>query len=139
MGSAALYHLAKRGRRCLGLEQFNIPHERGSSHGITRIIRLAYFEHPSYVPLLRRSFELWRELELGWGEQLLQMTGCLHVGAPGTTVFDGCLRSCHEHGLEHEVLDSAAVMRRFPAYRLPAETMAVLEAEGGFLLPEKCI
>jgi len=139
MGSAAAYHLARRGRSVLGLERFTIPNEMGSSHGASRIIRLAYFEHPSYVPLLRRSYELWRELEREWGEQLLQMTGCLHLGAPGTTVFDGCLRSCHEHGLEHEVLDSAAVMRRFPAYRLPAEMMAVLEAEGGFLLPEKCI
>jgi sarcosine oxidase len=139
MGSAAAYHLARRGRRVLGLERFTIPNAMESSHGTSRIIRLAYFEHPSYVPLLRRSYELWRELEREQREQLLHMTGCLHVGAPGTTVFDGCLRSCHEHGLEHEVLDSAAVMRRFPAYRLPAETMAVLEAEGGFLVPEKCI
>jgi sarcosine oxidase len=139
MGSAAAYHLARRGRRVLGLERFTIPNAMGSSHGTSRIIRLAYFEHPSYVPLLRRSYELWRELEREQRGQLLHMTGCLHVGAPGTTVFDGCLRSCHEHGLEHEVLDSAAVMRRFPAYRLPAETMAVLEAEGGFLVPEKCI
>jgi sarcosine oxidase len=139
MGSAAAFHLARRGRRVLGLERYTIPNEMGSSHGASRIIRLAYFEHPSYVPLLRRSYELWRELEAGYGEQLLHMTGCIHLGAPGTTVFDGCLRSCREHNLQHEVLDSAEVMRRFPAYRLPAKTMAVLEAEGGFLLPEKCI
>ncbi len=79
MGSAAAYHLARRGRSVLGLERFTIPNEMGSSHGASRIIRLAYFEHPSYVPLLRRSYELWRELERGWGEQLLQMTGCLHL------------------------------------------------------------
>ncbi len=139
MGSAAAYHLARRGRSVLGLERFTIPNEMGSSHGASRIIRLAYFEHPSYVPLLRRSYGLWRELERGWGEQLLQMTGCLHLGAPGSTVFDGCLRSCDEHGLEHEVLDAAAVMRRFPAYRIPAAMMAVLDVAGGFLLPEKCI
>ncbi len=139
MGSAATYHLARRGRRVLGLERFTIPNLMGSSHGASRIIRLAYFEHPSYVPLLRRSYELWRELQREHGGQLLHMTGCLHVGAPGTTVFDGCLRSCDEHGLEHEVLDSVEVSRRFPAYRLPAETMAVLEAEGGFLVPERCI
>ena len=139
MGSAAAFHLARRGRRVLGLERFTIPNEMGSSHGASRIIRLAYFEHPSYVPLLRRSYELWRELERGFGSQLLHMTGCIHLGAPGTTVFDGCLRSCREHDLEHEVLDSAEVMGRYPAYRLPAETMAVVEAEGGFLVPEKCI
>ncbi|HSP18610.1 MAG TPA: N-methyl-L-tryptophan oxidase [Myxococcaceae bacterium] len=139
MGSAAAFHLARRGRRVLGLERFTIPNEMGSSHGTSRIIRLAYFEHPSYVPLLRRSYELWRELERGYGSPLLHMTGCIHIGAPGTNVFDGCLRSCSEHGLEHEVLDSAELMRRFPAYRLPVETMAVLEAEGGFLEPERCI
>ena len=140
MGSAAAYHLARRGRKVLGLERYTIPNEMGSSHGVSRIIRLAYFEHPSYVPLLRRSFELWRELEAGAGQgQLLHMTGCLHVGAPGTTVLEGCLRSCHEHDLQHEVLNSAEVSHRFPAYRLPAETMAVLEAEGGFLVPERCI
>ena len=139
MGSAAAFHLARRGRRVLGLDRYTIPNAMGSSHGTSRIIRLAYFEDPSYVPLLRRSYELWRELEQGSRSRLLHMTGCIHVGAPGTAVFDGCLRSCREHNLEHEVLDSAEVMRRFGAYRIPAGTMAVLESEGGFLEPEKCI
>src|SRR5438270_6327225 len=106
MGSAAAYHLAQRGRKVLGLERFSIPNEMGSSHGVSRIIRLAYFEHPSYVPLLRRSYELWRVLEREHGERILHITGCLHLGAPGTSVLDGCLRSCAEHGLEHELLDS---------------------------------
>jgi sarcosine oxidase len=138
MGSAAAYHLARRGRKVLGLERFTIPNQMGSSHGVSRIIRLAYFEHPSYVPLLRRSYELWRELEREQGEQLLHVTGCLHVGAPGTAVVEGCLRSCREHGLEHEALDAEQLMSRFPAYRVPAETLAVLDTEGGFLVPEKC-
>src|SRR5207248_645069 len=118
---------------------FTIPNEMGSSHGLSRIIRLAYFEDPSYVPLLRRSYELWRQLEGEYGEQILHMTGCLHVGAPGTAVFDGCLRSCAEHHLQHEVLSSEELGRRFPAFRLPAGTGGVLEEEGGFLVPEKCI
>src|SRR5680860_1022728 len=80
MGSAALYHLARRGKRVLGLERFDIPHELGSSHGITRIIRLGYFEHSAYVPLLRRAYELWRELEAEAGEQLLHVTGTLEAG-----------------------------------------------------------
>src|SRR3977135_2159718 len=84
MGSAAAYHLARRGRKVLGLERYSIPNEMGSSHGASRIIRLAYFEHPSYVPLLRRSYELWRELEREHGVQLLEMTGCLQLGRPGT-------------------------------------------------------
>jgi sarcosine oxidase len=141
MGSAALYHLARRGRSVLGLERFDVPNELGSSHGITRIIRLAYYEHPSYVPLLRRSYELWRELETATGEQLLHITGSLDAGPPGSFVFEGSRRSCEEHGLEHEVIDATEVARRFPAYRLglPAETLAVLQPEGGFLLPERCI
>jgi sarcosine oxidase len=139
MGSAALYHLARRGLSVLGLEQFDVPNELGSSHGITRIIRLAYYEHPSYVPLLRRSYELWRELEAAAGEQLLHVTGSLDVGPPGSFVFEGSRRSCEEHGLEHEVIGAAELMRRFPAYRVPAETLALLQPDGGFLLPERCI
>src|SRR5258708_38448510 len=139
MGSAAAYRLARRGLRVLGLERFTIPNEMGSSHGVSRIIRLAYFEDPSYVPLLRRSFELWRQLEGEYGEQLLYMTGCLHVGAPGTAVFDGCLRSCEQHHLQHEVLSSAELMQRFPAFRLPTGTGGILAAEGGFLVPQMCI
>ena len=139
MGSAALFHLARRGQRVLGLERFDVPNELGSSHGVTRIIRLAYYEHVDYVPLLRRSYELWRELEAGAGEQLLHITGSLDAGPPGQLVFSGSVRSCEEHGLPHEVLDARAVERRFPAYRLDPDSMAVLQPEGGFLLPERCI
>src|SRR5918912_52408 len=83
MGSAAAYHLARRGQRVLGLERYDIPHEMGSSHGITRIIRLAYYEHPSYVPLLRRAYELWRELEVAAGAKLLHITGSVDAGPDG--------------------------------------------------------
>src|SRR5436309_5027069 len=114
MGSAALYHLARRGRRCLGLEQFNIPHDRGSSHGVTRIIRLAYYEHPSYVPLLQRSFELWRELEIVAKESLLHTTGSIDAGPEQSLVFQGSLHSCLVHRLRHEVLSSSELTARFP-------------------------
>ena len=87
MGSAAAFHLARRGRRVLGLEQFGMLHERGSSHGLTRIIRLAYHEHPSYVPLLRRSYELWHELEQLAGEQLLVTTGSIEGGPEDGPTF----------------------------------------------------
>src|SRR5918999_3594024 len=89
MGSAACYHLARRGRRVLGLERFDIPHTMGSSHGLTRIIRLAYYEHPSYVPLLRRAYELWRELENGFRERLLHLTGSIDASGPAEEVFRG--------------------------------------------------
>src|SRR3954465_15773452 len=99
MGSAAAYHLASRGRLVLGLEQFAIPHEFGSSHGVTRIIRLAYSEHPSYVPLLRRAYEQWRAFEKRAGERLLFVTGGVDVGAAGSETIIGSRRSCREHGL----------------------------------------
>jgi len=139
MGSAAAWRLARRGRRVLGLERFVPPHEMGSSHGLSRIIRLTYFEHPSYVPLLRRSYELWRELERLTGEQLLYITGALEIGAPDSVVVQGSLKSAEIHGLPHEILTAAQAMRRFPAYRLPAEFMAILQPDGGFLDPERCI
>src|ERR671937_1452982 len=94
MGSATLYHLARRGRKVLGLERYNGPNEKGSSHGITRIIRLAYYEHPSYLPLLRRAYELWRELQQQAGEQLLFITGSLDAGPPDSSVFNGSRHSC---------------------------------------------
>ncbi len=136
MGSAALYHLARRGKRVLGVEQFDTPHELGSSHGITRIIRLAYFEDPSYVPLVRRAYELWRELESEAGEQLLHVTGTVEAGE---RIYQGSLRSCLEHDLPHELLDGREVARRFPAYRLPPDLPVLYQPDGGFVLPERCI
>lgn len=139
MGSAALFQLAQRGKRVLGLEQFEIAHDKGSSHGVTRIIRLAYFEHPSYVPLMRRAYELWRDLESASNEQILHITGSIDAGPPDGLNFAGSLLSCEEHDLPHEVLTSRELTSRFPGYRLPSETMAVFQGEGGFLLPERCI
>jgi sarcosine oxidase len=139
MGGAAVDHLARRGCRVLGLERFDVPNEMGSSHGFTRIIRLAYYEHSSYVPLLRRAYELWRELEANAGEQLLHVTGSIDAGPEASFVFAGSLQSCLDHGLEHEVVDARELGRRYPGYRLPPETLALIQPEGGFLLPERCI
>lgn len=139
MGSAACYELTRRGKRVLGLERYNIPHELGSSHGYTRIIRLAYYEHPSYVLLLRRAYELWRAIQAHAGEQLLHITGSIDAGPADSWVFKGSLQSCIEHELPHEVLTGAELAERFPGYRLPADTLALLQPEGGFLLPERCI
>jgi sarcosine oxidase len=139
MGSAAAYHLAKRGRKVLGLEQFNIGHDLGSSHGVNRIIRLAYSEDPRYVPLLRRAYELWREIEHVSGEHLLFITGGIDAGPAEGSIVTGSLRSCEEHGLPHEVLDSAQLRRRFPGYRLPKGTMAVYQPDAGFVMSERSI
>ena len=139
MGSAATYHLASRGRRVLALERFDIPHAMGSSHGVNRIIRKAYFEDPSYVPLLLRSYELWRDLEERSGEELLVITGGIDAAPPDDNTFLGSLESCRLHGLEHETLTGAAVHIRFPGYRLPETHMAVYQPEGGYVMSERAI
>jgi sarcosine oxidase len=139
MGSAACWRLAQRGLRVLGLERFAIPHRMGSSHGVNRIIRLAYFEHPAYVPLLLRAYELWRDTERAAGEKLLHITRALDVGRPNGRLVSGALESCRTHNLAHEVLDAAETMRRFPAYRMPPDFVALLEPQGGFLACEAAV
>ena len=139
MGSATVYELASRGLRVLGLERFDVPHDMGSSHGVNRIIRLAYFEHPSYVPLLRRAYERWLELELASGEQLLHITGSLDVGPEGGMVFSGSLQSCEEHDLPHEVLTSTELTGHFPGVHPPEDWMGVYQPDGGFVLSERAI
>jgi sarcosine oxidase len=138
MGSASLFHLARRGLRVLGLERFDLVHEYGSSHGLTRIIRLAYWEHPTYVALLRRAYELWRELESLAGERLLHITGSVDAGPERGAIFQGALKSSELHGLAHEVMDGDQLHRRYPGYRLPKRIQCLYQPEGGFLLPERC-
>lgn len=139
MGSATVYHLARRGARVLGLEQFDIPHDRGSSHGVNRIIRLAYMEHPSYVPLLRRAYELWREIENIAGERLLIITGGIDAGGEASETVRGSLLACELHHLPHEVLDALTLHKRFPAFQLPGDMVAVYQPDGGFVLSERSI
>lgn len=140
MGSASAFHLARRGKRVLGLEQFDLLHELGSSHGLTRIIRLAYHEHPSYVPLLRRAYELWHDLEADAGERLLVRTGSLEGGPEDGSTFRGALEAAELHDLPHEVLDAREMRRRYPAYAgFEGSTRVVYQPDGGFLLAERTI
>lgn len=138
MGSATLYHLAQRGWRVLGLEQFAPGHMRGSSHGDSRIIRETYFEHPLYVPLVQRAHELWRELEERSGSSLMTITGGIMIGPPDGSVVPGTLRSAAEHDLPHEILTPVEVRERFPAFRLAEGLVAVFDPRAGFLDPEAC-
>ncbi|MBE7204423.1 MAG: FAD-dependent oxidoreductase, partial [Parafilimonas terrae] len=139
MGSAASWQLARRGQRVLGLERYDIPHAMGSSHGISRIIRLPYYEDPAYVPLLRRAYELWREIEAATGEEILVITGSIDGGSEDSDVFQGALASARLHALPHEVLTAAAVNERFPAYRLPEGMRAVYQPQGGLVASERAI
>lgn len=139
MGSAACFELARRGQRVLGLEQFPLVHARGSSHGHTRIIRTAYAEHPDYVPLARRAFERWYDLERRTGRHLLTECPCLNVGEPGSELVEGVRESVRRHGLPAEEIDGDEAARRFPALRLPPDFRGVVERAAGFLYVEDCV
>ena len=139
MGSAAVYHLARRGLQVLGLEKHAIPHEMGSSHGYSRMIRYTLQEHPSYVPLVRRSYELWHEMEETAGEELMVTTGSIRAGAPNSPFFLNAQEACDLHSIPYEILTASEVNKRFPGYRFPEEISSVYQADGGFLLPERCI
>jgi sarcosine oxidase len=139
MGAAAAAELARRGRRVLGLEQLRPAHDRGSSHGHTRVIRTAYYEHPAYVPLARRAFARWYELEQRTGKHLLSAGGCLSLGRPGGDLIEGVRRAAREHALATEELDPAALRRRFPLFRFDDSYVGVLEQDAGFLYVEECV
>ena len=139
MGSAAVEALAARGARVLGIERWRTPHTLGSTHGRTRIIREAYFEHPLYVPLVRRAYERWDALAARARRQLFVRTGGLMIGPPDGTLVPGALRSAREHGVAHRLLDRAAMAREYPAFRLAAHWTALLEERAGLLLPEACV
>jgi sarcosine oxidase len=139
MGSATLYHLARRGVRALGVDQFAPPHTQGSTHGRTRIIREAYFEHPLYVPLVRRAYELWDELERESGRTLFHRTGGLMIGPADGALVAGARRSAVEHDVPHEMLTADEVRERWPAYDPPDDHTALFELRAGLLLPEACV
>jgi monomeric sarcosine oxidase len=140
MGAAALWHLARRGVRVLGLEQFAIGHDRGSSHGQTRLIRQAYFEHPDYVPLLRRAYTLWAELEATTSARLFEPTGLVTFGpADGGRVLPGVIAAVQAHSVPIEVLDEASARAQFPQFRAPERYRAVVEPGAGFLHVERCV
>lgn len=139
IGSSALCHLASRGLRVLGIDRFPTAHDRGSSHGETRLIRQAYYEHPDYVPLLKRAYTLWSDLEQSSGRKLYFESGVLQVGLESGSVIPGILASARQHHLNVEELSSADVERRFPGYRVPEPLRAVFEPQAGFLRVEDCI
>lgn len=138
-GSAAFEHIARRGKRVVGIEQFDIAHDRGSSHGETRIIRKAYFEHPDYVPLLLKSYDLWRELERDSGRKLLHQVGLLIAGPRDGEAVAGARLARSLHGVPLDDVTAAEVVRRFPGFRVPEGFDAVFEPDAGFLEVESCV
>jgi sarcosine oxidase len=135
MGSAAACELARRGKRVLGLERHARGHDRGSSHGGSRLIRQAYFEDPAYVPLVLRAYELWERLERETNKDLMTLCGGLMLGQWGSRILEGSLRSAREHDLPCEVMEAEEVRRRFPALAPTGETVALYEASAGFIDP----
>jgi sarcosine oxidase len=138
-GSATARALARRGARVLGLDPHAPPHDRGSSHGRTRIIREALFEDPLYVPLVRQAFQGWKALEAEAGIELFRPTGALAIGLPASELVRGVLESARTHDLAHEVLAAGELERRFPALSVSSDQVAVLEHRAGVLMVEACI
>lgn len=138
-GSATAWQLAARGLRVLGLDRFRPPHDRGSSHGRSRIIRQAYWEGPAYVPLVLDAYERWRRLEHASGAELLRITGGLMIGPAEGSLFTGSLASARAHNLDHEILEGADLRRRFPAFAVAAGEAALFEPEAGVLRPEAAV
>ncbi len=136
MGSAAVDSLAGRGQRVLGVEQFQIAHDRGASHGHTRIVRQAYFESPAYIPLLRRTYQLWDALPT---ECTLRRVGCLMMGRTDSPVVAGATRSAQQWGIEVQAMTAAEVTDRFPQFRLGTDEVAVFEPDAGYVRPEATV
>ncbi|WP_313899616.1 N-methyl-L-tryptophan oxidase [Tunturiibacter gelidoferens] len=139
MGSATAYQLSKRGAKVLGLEAFTPAHDKGSSHGESRIIRQAYFEDPAYVPLVLRAYELWDQLQEESNEDLLTITGGVAIGPTKGALVAGCLRSAKQYGLGHALIDAKEMQRRFPQFALTEDEVAFYEEKAGYLKPEECI
>ena len=138
-GGAALYHLAKGGSRVLGLDRFQPPHNRGSSHGHTRIYRQAYYEAPEYVPLAVRALELWHQLEADTYRRLFRKTGALTVAREDNALLVGAQTSAQQHGIAHEILSRAETLKRFPAFMPPRETISLFEPTAGVLFADLCV
>jgi len=139
MGSAACYHLAKSGAKVVGVEQFDVPHRHGSHHGKSRMIRKAYSEHPNYVPLLERAYELWEELQEKAQEPILNKTGALYLCESDTSVITGSMKSAKEYGLPHRHLNGEAIKSDYPAFRVNESFEGFFEPDGGYLRPEDAI
>jgi len=139
MGSAAVQHLAARGTRVLGIDQFTPPHDKGSSHGGTRMIRQAYWESADYIPLVLRAYELWEKLERDTGTKLLTITGGLILGSAGSQLIRGGIAAAEAYAIPHSVLAPGEIRQRFPAITPLENDVAVYEERAGFLFPEECI
>ena len=134
-GSQAAYHLSRLGASVLAIDRHPVNHKKGSSHGQTRITRLAYFEGAAYVPFLRRSLEIFKALQERSGVELFKQTGMLDIGS----TFASALSSARQHNLPYEVLDASEVMSRFPGYHVPPGLKGLLQPDGGILRPEAII
>lgn len=139
VGSAALYLAAKRGLRCLGVDAFPPAHALGSSHGQTRIIRQAYYEHPDYVPLAIASYDHWHAVEQEAGEQVFVQTGLLQVGPSEGEVVCGVRESARRYHLAVDELSQAEIAHRFPGFRVPEGMAGIYEATAGYLRVERAV
>jgi len=139
MGAATCWQLAARGCRVLGLEQFGIPHNRGAHHGDSRVIRMAYFEHPDYVPLLKRAYELWDKLEHDTGQKIFHRTGGIYMGRPDGETIAGSRLAMRKYNLPGEELSREQTLERHPQFRLPDDFVGLTDPLMGFVVPEQAM
>lgn len=139
MGSSTCYHLAKNGVKVLGLEQFDIPNEKASHTGQSRIIRKAYYEHPDYVPLLERSYENWNSLEQEMGIQLYYKTGLIYFGKKEGEFMDSIRNCARQYHIELHQYSQIEQQKRYPQFILPDHYECLFEPEAGFVTPERAI
>jgi sarcosine oxidase len=139
MGSAAAWACARRGQRVLGLEQFPLVHDQGSSHGQSRIIREAYYEHPAYVPLVQEAAQRWKSLEEATSQSLLTRCACANIGPPGSEIIQGVQRAANEHHLSIETWNAQAIRKNIQAMSVPDDFVSVVESNAGWLKVEECV
>ena len=139
MGSAAAWRLNRRGAEVVAYDRHSPPHDRGSTHGDTRITRTAYIEGSFYVPLLQETFPMWRELETSTGAELLTLNGLLTIGTAGSQSITRTLASARDHGLDVRVLENAELRKRYPQHIVSDDEVAVLDPQAGFLRPERVV
>jgi sarcosine oxidase len=137
MGAATAWQLASRGVRVAGFDRHHPPHTFGSTHGHSRIIREAYFEHPQYVPLVQAAYGLWAQLEACAKTRLFQASGGVTIGRPGSALLDGSRRSAREHGLVVQEWTAPELADRIPALATVPDMIGLFEPRAGLLAPER--
>ena len=139
MGSAALYQLSGKGKKVLGIDQFEPPHQFGSTHGGSRIIRQAYYEGEEYIPILKASYDLWRKIENDSQSRFFEIIGGLMIGNRHNSIVDKSEISAKAYDIPYEIFDGGELKKRYPMFSPDGDTWALLDKLAGYVEPERGI